>query len=155
MRYVMCDLCHKRFDEDESGGFQRRMLQISLDPDGSPDYTAADLCKSCAEAVHRLHAAQAYIQGKALCCGDRSIVERATKDMIQSPFYTICDAPAKVKHGHWIKSPECPEEYDICSVCGLNDKHRTRADQEHPAFESLPPYCKWCGAKMDEKESEQ
>jgi hypothetical protein len=58
----------------------------------------------------------------------------------------------EVKHGHWIKSPECPEEYDICSVCGLNDKHRTRADQEHPAFESLPPYCKWCGAKMDEKE---
>ena len=58
----------------------------------------------------------------------------------------------EVKHGHWIKSPECPEEYDICSVCGLNDKHRIRANQEHPAFESLPPYCKWCGAKMDEKE---
>lgn len=55
-----------------------------------------------------------------------------------------------VRHGKWIKSPECPEEYDICSVCGLNDKHRTRADQEHPAFESLPPRCKWCGAKMDE-----
>lgn len=57
-----------------------------------------------------------------------------------------------VKHGKWIKSPECPEEYDICSVCGLNDKHRTRADQEHPAFESLPFYCKWCGAKMDKEE---
>ena len=59
-----------------------------------------------------------------------------------------------VRHGRWIKSPECPEEYDICSVCGLNDKHRTRADQEHPAFESLPLYCKWCGAKMDKEKDD-
>ena len=56
-----------------------------------------------------------------------------------------------VRHGKWIKSPEYPEEYDICSICGLNDKHRTRADQEHPAFESLPPYCPNCGAKMNEE----
>ena len=65
----------------------------------------------------------------------------------------ICRIPAAdvapVVHGRWIKSPDCPEEYDICSVCGLNDKHRTRADGEHPAFESIPLFCKWCGAKMD------
>lgn len=54
-----------------------------------------------------------------------------------------------VCHGRWIKSPECPEEYDICSVCGLNDKHRTRGNMEHPSVESIPPFCKWCGAIMD------
>lgn len=53
-----------------------------------------------------------------------------------------------VVRGEWLKSPECPEEYDICSVCGLNDKHRTRGNAEHPAFESIPPFCKWCGADM-------
>lgn len=58
---------------------------------------------------------------------------------------------APVRHGRWLKSPECPEEYDICSICGLNDKHRERANHEHPLFESMPPFCKWCGAKMDEE----
>ena len=56
---------------------------------------------------------------------------------------------APAVHGRWIKSPECPEEYDVCDVCGLNDKHRSRGDAEHPALESIPPFCKWCGAKMD------
>lgn len=54
-----------------------------------------------------------------------------------------------VVHGHWIKSPECPEEYDICSVCGKNDKHRSRGNCEHDMVESVPPFCKWCGARMD------
>lgn len=56
---------------------------------------------------------------------------------------------AEVRHGRWIKSPECPEEYDICSVCGKNDKHRSRGNWEHDTLESVPPFCKWCGAKMD------
>jgi len=56
---------------------------------------------------------------------------------------------APARHGHWIKSPECPEEYDICSVCGKNDKHRSRGNWEHDMVESVPPFCKWCGAKMD------
>lgn len=59
--------------------------------------------------------------------------------------------PADVKpvvHGRWVKSPECPEEYDICSVCGLNDKHRSRGNREHGIVESVPPFCKWCGADM-------
>lgn len=54
-----------------------------------------------------------------------------------------------VVHGHWIKSPECPEEYDICSACGRNDKHRSRRNWEHDMVESVPPFCKWCGARMD------
>lgn len=58
----------------------------------------------------------------------------------------------EVRHGRWIKSPECPEEYDICSICGKNDKHRSRGNWEHDMIESVPPYCKWCGAKMDEEE---
>lgn len=56
---------------------------------------------------------------------------------------------APVRHGRWIKSSECPEEYDICSVCGKNDKHRSRGNWEHDMVESVPPFCKWCGAKMD------
>lgn len=59
--------------------------------------------------------------------------------------------PADVRpvvRGEWLKSPECPEEYDICSVCGLNDKHRIRGNAEHPALESVPPFCKWCGADL-------
>jgi hypothetical protein len=100
---------------------------------------AADLCKSCAEAVHRLHAAQAYIQGKAICCGNRSIIERAAKDMIQSPFYTICDAPAEVKHGRW---EQISTSIYSCSEC-------------ETIFGNAYRYCPNCGAKMDEKESEQ
>ena len=59
---------------------------------------------------------------------------------------------APVRHGRWIKSPECPEQYDICSVCGKNDKHRCRGDADHPALESIPPFCKWCGAKLDKED---
>lgn len=65
----------------------------------------------------------------------------------------VADFPAAdvrpVVHGQWIKSPECPEEYDICSVCGKNDKHRSRGNWEHDMVESVPPFCKWCGARMD------
>ena len=56
---------------------------------------------------------------------------------------------AEVRRGRWIKSPECPEEYDICSVCGKTDKHRSRGNWEHDVVESVPPFCKWCGAKLD------
>ena len=57
-----------------------------------------------------------------------------------------------VVRGEWLKSPERPEEYDVCSVCGSNDKHRTRGNAEHPAFESIPPFCKWCGADLRGRE---
>lgn len=60
-----------------------------------------------------------------------------------------------VVRGEWLKSPECPEEYDICSVCGLNDKHRSRGNAEHPAIESIPPFCKWCGADMRKEEEHE
>lgn len=70
----------------------------------------------------------------------------------RSWFDALCDfPPADVKpvvRGRWVKSPECPEEYDICSACGLNDKHRSRGNLEHDIVESVPSFCKWCGADM-------
>lgn len=80
-------------------------------------------------------------QAKMRCDGIKIAME-AVED------FTAADV-VPVRYGRWIKSPECPEEYDICSVCGKNDKHRSRGNWEHDMVESVPPFCKWCGARMD------
>ena len=59
------------------------------------------------------------------------------------PIYAIVDGKMvevqEVKHGRWIKEPNC---YYRCSVCG----------DHHPCIKGNMDYnyCPNCGAKMDE-----
>jgi hypothetical protein len=53
---------------------------------------------------------------------------------------------AEVKHGHWIKVGKTEGRANIlqCSVCGKVRRGIAKT-----------PYCKDCGAKMDEREDKQ
>ena len=78
-----------------------------------------------------------YDWEKCLICGNEK--------KLTGPFFDNCPLPdvEEVRHGHWIKQPVsqelCGVEYYRCSLCNHEEQYK-------------PPYCPFCGAKMDGKE---
>ena len=62
-----------------------------------------------------------------------------------------------VKHGKWNPHP-FEKEWDVCSSCGTGCKRRER-EFNHLGQKSVTEYnyqyCPWCGAKMDERRTDE
>jgi hypothetical protein len=77
-----------------------------------------------------------YDWEKCLICGN--------EEKLTGPFFDNCPLPdvEEVRHGYWIKQPVsqelCGVEYYRCSLCNHEEQYK-------------PPYCPFCGAKMDRK----
>lgn len=91
----------------------------------------------------------------------QSIVVSAILEDKKTLEQIIDDEPSidavPVKHGKWNPHP-FEKEWDVCSSCGTGCKRRER-EFDHLGQKSVTEYnyqyCPWCGAKMDERRTDE